>query len=129
MTTSCVLDVSSAAAILFREPDSQRVAPALLLIKRAVVPQIFHLELANVARTKVRRREIDWPQAEVLLRETAGWPVEVRTVAWEKAWALSMEHGLTVYDAAYLHLALEVRVPLMTLDSQLIAAAGHRSLL
>ena len=129
MTTSCVLDVSAAAAILFREPDGLRVAPGLFLMKRVVVPQIFHLELANVARTKVRRREIDRPRAEELLRETSSWPIEVRPVAWENAWGVSMEHELTVYDAAYLHLALEVRVPLLTLDAQLIAAAGRRSLL
>ena len=37
--------------------------------------------------------------------------------------ALAREHRLTVYDAAYLELALRADVPLATLDRQLAAAA------
>jgi predicted nucleic acid-binding protein len=37
--------------------------------------------------------------------------------------ALAREHRLTVYDAAYLELALRADLPLATLDRQLTAAA------
>jgi predicted nucleic acid-binding protein len=37
--------------------------------------------------------------------------------------ALTRQHRLTVYDAAYLELALREGVPLATLDSSLAAAA------
>lgn len=127
--TSCVLDVSAAAAILFREPDAERIAGALFSVKRVIVPQIFHLELANVARSKVRRRELERSAAEALLGETASWPVDVRVVSWQDAWSVSTSHGLTVYDAAYLHLAMDARLALMTLDTELITAAGRRSIL
>lgn len=129
MTTSCVLDVSAVAAVLFREPDGAVVAPLLFAIEQAFVPAIFHLELANVARTKVRRRELDWAAAEQLLCETSVWPVEVRPVAWQDAWPMAREHDLTTYDAAYLVLAIELSVPPLTLDGKLAAAAGDRSLL
>ena len=38
-------------------------------------------------------------------------------------WPLAQAHGLSVYDASYLHLALREQVPLATYDRQLIAAA------
>jgi predicted nucleic acid-binding protein len=37
--------------------------------------------------------------------------------------ALARAHGLTVYDAAYLELALRLELPLATLDRALAAAA------
>jgi predicted nucleic acid-binding protein len=37
--------------------------------------------------------------------------------------ALSKQHGLSVYDAAYLDIALRHRLPLATLDEKLAAAA------
>ena len=36
--------------------------------------------------------------------------------------ALAAEHGLTAYDACYLELALRRRLPLATLDADLLAA-------
>ena len=38
--------------------------------------------------------------------------------------ALARAHGLTSYDAAYLDLALQARLPLASLDSRLMARAG-----
>jgi predicted nucleic acid-binding protein len=36
--------------------------------------------------------------------------------------ALAAQHGLTAYDAAYLELALRRKLPLATLDAQLLDA-------
>lgn len=37
---------------------------------------------------------------------------------------MAKQYGLTVYDAAYLELAMRERTPLMTLDNDLRKAAG-----
>jgi len=37
--------------------------------------------------------------------------------------SLAREHGLTVYDAAYLDLTIQEGLPLASLDSQLVRAA------
>lgn len=124
MTTgSIVVDASAAAAILFREPDSLRVAPRLFRARRAVVPPLFHLEVANIGRTKVRRREIEEAQAVALLATIESWPLVVETVPWKDAWMAAFDSGLSVYDAAYLHLANRLRLPLVSLDAALVAAA------
>ena len=124
-----VLDVSAAAAVVFREPDAFRVLPHLLAARRVRVPQLFHLELANVGRTKVRRGEIDWRNARRLLGTTQAWPIEIVAAPWQRVWSLARTHGLTTYDAAYLWLARRDRGKLLTLDRDLAAAAGSRSLL
>jgi predicted nucleic acid-binding protein len=43
-------------------------------------------------------------------------------LAWSKTFGLGERFGLTMYDAAYLELALRRGLPLATLDSQLRSA-------
>ena len=43
--------------------------------------------------------------------------------AWHLTLTLSREHALTLYDAAYLELAIRLGLPLATGDRALIAAA------
>jgi len=55
------------------------------------------------------------------------FPIRVDAQAEPEAWLgtlqLAERHRLTVYDSAYLELALRRRLPLATLDRQLRAAA------
>ena len=46
-------------------------------------------------------------------------------VSYDSVFTLAIRHGLTVYDAAYLDLAIREGLPLATLDKDLIAAAGQ----
>ena len=126
---SVVLDASAAGAIVFREPDALRVLPHLLETDAIVVPQLFFLELANIGRTKARQGLIGVDHAHTMLRETDGWPITVRTVSWSEAWTVARQAALTVYDATYLSIALKEDRPILTLDRELITAAGDRSLL
>ena len=51
-------------------------------------------------------------------------PIQTRIpVSDKRILTLAERHGLTAYDAAYLALAGEMRLPLATLDRQLITAA------
>ena len=43
--------------------------------------------------------------------------------SYDEVFSLAQEHGLTVYDAAYLDLAIQERPPLASLDGQLVRAA------
>ena len=43
--------------------------------------------------------------------------------AWLESLSLARAHNLSVYDAAYLELALREAIPLATLDGELAAAA------
>lgn len=128
-SSSVVLDASAAGAVVFREPDALRVLPHLLETHSIVVPQLFFLELANIGRSKVRRALLGAKHARALVAETESWPITVRTVPWSEAWALAMKADLTVYDASYLSIAVQEARPILTLDRELIIAAGDHSLL
>ena len=57
---------------------------------------------------------------------------ETMAVAWSKTLAFAESYGLTVYDAAYLELALRRGLPLATLDGALrkvMQKAGGKLLL
>lgn len=129
MRGTIVLDASAAAAVVFREPGAVDVAGPLLRARRVLVPSLFHLELANVGRTKVLRGETDRRRALVLLRAAGAWPVEVADAPWLRALTIALRRRLTVYDAVYLGLAISHRCRLLTLDRQLARAAGRRSLI
>jgi len=120
----CVVDASAVLAVLFREPgfgDVLRVLPT----DGMIAPPLLQLEVANVARTKVRRHELSRTDAETLLADVSRWRVKRVDVAARDAWDVAWAYELTLYDAAYLHLALAQRLPLVTLDVELRRAAGR----
>lgn len=129
MARACVLDASAAAAIVFREAAVERVLSAIQSMVRLVVPQVFALELANVGRSKVRQGEVTRAAAHELLQTTSLLPIDSRQVSWEQCWQVAMDSDLTIYDAAYLALALDEDLGLLTLDRKLQVAAGRRSML
>ncbi len=129
-----VIDASIAAAWSFADettPDTERVA-SLVELYGAHVPQLFHLEIANVLMVAVRRGRISsgHADAQLALLEMLNLRVDGATAehAWHKTLQLAGQERLTVYDATYLELALRVGADLATLDSELAAAARRNGL-
>lgn len=93
----------------------------------ALVPALWHWEVANVLAMAVRKGRV--VAAEVVSRLALLTSLPIRTDsegfsrAWRETMALAEAHGLTVYDAAYLELALRSGVPLATRDKALRDAA------
>lgn len=125
-----VLDCSVTMAWLF--PDEATEATDRLrdsLIEtHAFVPSLWPVEVANVllAATRCRRVGVDeWPQ---ICAHLDMLPIEINPVSASRVWGavldLANQHGLSVYDAMYLELAVRMRMPLATLDRAL-AVAGR----
>lgn len=123
----CVVDASAVLSVIFREPDFEHVLRALPP-SGLVAPPLLAIEVANVARTKVRRGEVTRADAEALLTSFERWRVRRVDVRARDAWDVAFAYGLTLYDAAYLHLAIERRLPIVTLDVELRRVAGARAL-
>jgi predicted nucleic acid-binding protein len=93
----------------------------------AVVPALWRLEIANSLTVAARRGRIDTEFRRAALSDLA--MLEITTDlhtdsnAWGETLHLADRCGLTMYDAAYLELALRRRLPLATLDDQLRAGA------
>src|SRR5262245_34463860 len=125
-----VLDGSVALAWCFHDeadPYADAIAARFPNVE-AVVPTIWHLEIANALLMGERRKRS-------MQADTANWtaflnslPIAVDDETTARAWAdtlsLARAQDLSAYDAAYLELAMRRRLPLATIDDKLKAAAA-----
>ncbi|MBM3527773.1 MAG: type II toxin-antitoxin system VapC family toxin [Alphaproteobacteria bacterium] len=124
--TACVIDASVAACWCFHDEDDARadVAYELLRDGRAIVPLHWWFELRNVLLIGERRRRVSQREIEQYLDRLSKLAIDiVELPASEAVFLNARKHGLTFYDAAYLELAMRERVPLATLDDDLVSAA------
>ena len=129
-----VLDASYAVAIALAEDDLPGADEALERIasEGAVVPPLWRFEVANALLTAVRRKWIAPSSPAVILGDLACLAITIDDTsaarAWNETFALADRHGLTVYDAAYLELALRLGSTLASLDGDLIRAARREAI-
>jgi predicted nucleic acid-binding protein len=128
---SLVLDSSTTVAWLYREEATKAVDEIFenLIEATAWVPSHWHLEVANVLQIGIRRK---WHTADFrdrVLSDLSDFPIRVDPETHRQAWGvtsrLAERHHLTLYDSAYLELALRRGLPLATLDDDLGRAAAH----
>ena len=129
-----VLDNSINTRLLWPDsenPDSNRYALDVLgqASGGAVfhVPTIWHYEAAHVAAGLVRTGQVSQASAVSYLEQLALLPVVTDVASHANAakatFGLSIQFGLSAYDAAYLELVLRLGVSLATNDKRLRAAA------
>ena len=92
----------------------------------AVAPVLWPLEVGNVLLVATRRGRIHMDDWKRIHHNLAVLPIEVDPETPDRVWPailpLAMEYNLSVYDAAYLELAVRYQLPLATLDGELRAA-------
>ncbi|GAB4197805.1 MAG: type II toxin-antitoxin system VapC family toxin [Coleofasciculaceae cyanobacterium] len=114
----CLVDENDdyANAILAIMPDSE-----------AFVPLIWSLEVANTLLVAERRNRMTTEQSELAITLLQSLLIHVdeatHTNALSTTLVLGRQEGLAAYDAAYLELALRLRLPIATLDTRLAEAA------
>jgi predicted nucleic acid-binding protein len=120
-----VIDASVALAWVL--PDEQPTALAALhhvQNDEGVVPSLWWYEVRNGLIASERRGRVTIEESERALRDLSSLAIAVDANHDGAAvMALARKHRLTVYDAAYLELALRTGLPLATLDAALAAAA------
>ncbi len=100
---------------------------ASLSEKRAVVPALWFYEVGNGLLMAYRRKRIAQDQIDGFLTRLKNLPIEAASQAPTEVLelpALAQSHNLTNYDAAYLSLALRLKLPLATTDTALRRAAN-----
>ena len=84
------------------------------------MPGLWRLEVANVLEMGVRRGRHNASFSEATLDDLALLPIQVDGEtdrhAWGETLRLAERHQLTLYDAAYLELAMRRKAALATLD-------------
>jgi predicted nucleic acid-binding protein len=127
-----VLDASVALGWTLDNPvpaSATRAKQALLSGTRAVVPALWHLEIANGLVVAERRGILTSSDAMLALLQlqqlcAQALEVEADIVAMRQAFITARTYQLSAYDSVYLDLALRVRLPLATLEVHLRKAAG-----
>lgn len=125
-----LLDCSMTVAWFFEDevnPYAQAVEDSLAA-SSAVVPVHWSLEVANALLMGERRKRTTEAKVTTFLALLQSLPITIddETVlrVWQESLSLARTHQLSVYDAAYLELALRRGLPMATLDDALKAAAS-----
>ncbi len=123
-----VIDASVVVELLLQTPAAARLEQRVLRPEETLhAPHVLDLEIAQVLRRYAARAELPPARGmqaiELLLRfPIARYPHEALL---ERIWRL--RDNLTAYDAAYVALAEALDAPLVTRDSRLARAGGHRA--
>jgi predicted nucleic acid-binding protein len=126
---SVVLDSSATLAWVYASETTEPIRMVFNLVSEngAWVPGLWKLEVANILEMGVRRGRHDTAFRNSTLADLALLPIRVDAETDRQAWGstlqLSERHRLTLYDAAYLELALRRGLPLASLDAELRGAA------
>jgi predicted nucleic acid-binding protein len=95
----------------------------------ALAPSFWPHEVLNALLAGEKRKRISGAIIQTFLRDLTALPVALEQVpagiVFDRIQSVSREYRLTAYDAAYLHLALERRLELATLDEALIRACKN----
>jgi predicted nucleic acid-binding protein len=92
-----------------------------------IVPAHWRAEVANALLIAVRRGRISREKANRFFLDLRALPIRIdpesSETVFDQVFKLAEKYGLTVYDAAYLELAIREGLPLATLDKELRMAA------
>jgi predicted nucleic acid-binding protein len=123
-----VVDASALLEILLHTPRAaQLVERALAAAERMHAPHLLDIEVAQVLRRLVQRKEITRARAEQALDDLENLVIErhAHQPLISRVWQL--RDSLTAYDGAYVALAEALEAPLLTCDAKLAGAHGHRA--
>jgi predicted nucleic acid-binding protein len=122
-----VLDASIAACWAFDDEDHPDASLAFerMRAEEGIVPALWWFEIRNILIVNERRRRITEPDTAAFLLNLSLLRLRADQSPDENAvLRLARAHRLSVYDAAYLELALREGMALATLDADLRKAAA-----
>jgi predicted nucleic acid-binding protein len=128
---SLVLDSSATLARLWEDETTDAIRQLFELIcdRGAWAPSLWRLQVANALEMDLRRGRHVAEFRDGALADLALLPIQIDPEtdrhAWDATLRLAGKHRLTLYDAAYLELAVRRALPLATLDRQLRIAAEN----
>jgi predicted nucleic acid-binding protein len=132
MTRAFVADASVAIGWVHPAQATEQTAAMLDAMAEGAtleVPALWPLEVANALVVLVRRRKLTDDERQAGLGWLRGLRVrvdhETSAFAFSRLSELAVTHQLSVYDAAYLELAVRRRLVLGSKDGPLRAAAAH----
>jgi predicted nucleic acid-binding protein len=130
MSSRFVVDNSVVMSWCFEDEGDTYAEDVLesLEAAEAFVPAIWPLEVGNVLLVAERKKRLSHASAVRFLDLLGGLPIAVEQEPPDRMLkeilSLAREHELSTYDASYLDLAMRLDLPISTLDTSLLKAAG-----
>lgn len=125
-----VIDGSTTLGFLLKDEQGEAPMKALAALEKGAqvfVPAHWGVEVANGLIMAERRKRVSQADLTEALGLVAALQVsnddETTRRAWSDTTALARQYDLTIYDAAYLELAMRCGASLATTDKKLTAAA------
>ena len=125
-----VLDASATLTWCFEDeamPWTDALLASLRAGDEAIVPLHWSAEVANTLLVAVRRGRISREKANGFFSDLRALPIRIdhesSEAVFDEVFKLAEQYRLTIYDAAYLELAIRQGLPLATLDNDLRKAA------
>jgi predicted nucleic acid-binding protein len=125
-----VLDASFSAAVILPDEMTAEVKQAFSLIGETdeiSVPHLWWYEMGNILRKNVIRERYTYEKAQSFVSQLSTFYAFTDSSSGalytQKLFQLANDYELSVYDAAYLELALRKHAPLCVLDKGLKTAA------
>jgi len=123
-----VLDASAVVELLLNTEHGSLVGSRIADPAESLhAPHLLSVEVMQVLRRYVASRSVDLTISEAALSDLAALDIEhyPHEALLPRAWEL--RENVTAYDAIYLALAEVLDAPLVTFDSRLATAPGHRA--
>lgn len=124
-----VMDCSVTISLLLSGENQGEIKhiESLLLKNSAIVPTIWKYEVSNVLCMSERSKRISEAELAEIKNILDALPISIDDLSTTKTLGntlhIAREQKLTIYDAAYLELAMREGVALATFDKELIKAA------
>src|SRR5512138_3376209 len=131
-----VLDASVTASWLLPDGHTDASRRVYARVRGSTVdahaPDLWLWECGNIIANSVRRQRVTPSDATLMWSVLDAVRTRVELAALEPAQVraclvLALDLGLSIYDAAYLWLAMSLKLPLLTHDETLAAAAAKQS--
>jgi predicted nucleic acid-binding protein len=118
-----LVDASAFLAVLLDEPERARLA-RMTRGHEIASPLVLPYEIGNALVSLTRRGRLDPAERDAAFQAYGRIPVRLLETDIGKALKISDQTGLLAYDAYYLEICLRFRLPLLSLDRKMLAAAG-----
>jgi len=119
-----LVDANCFLAVVLDEPERAQIIE-VTRGQALAAPEVLPYEIGNALSAMVKRGNVQEDEVPPVWERVQQIPVELRAVDIRKALHIATAYGIYAYDAYYLLGALELRLPLLTLDKGLARVARN----
>ena len=130
MSNNFVLDCSATMSLFLPDEEMHDISSKvteLLKTHTCYVPSIWYYEVYNVILTCIKRKRLNEDQVSSITKLVRKLPIKIDNsfnLTANNILNIAKNNNLSIYDAAYIELALRIKCPIATLDKKVLHVAN-----